>query len=349
MLTFSLAFVGLILPTALCNDGLIVQTTSGELHGFINQSAPLVRQFLGVPYAEPPIGNLRFAPPQAKANGGVINATAFAPVCMQQFSNSSTIYTAQVPQFLINGGQSEDCLYLHIWAPALKTESPQEQALPVFLYIPGGGFTSGGANSLYKIPDKWIQRTQSHIVVVMNYRVNVFGYPNAKGLIDANPGLLDQRKAIEWTRDNIAAFGGDPKRITLWGQSAGGASTSIYGYAWPDDPIVSSLICDSGAAGLLGSGDNGHTNFTFLAGLVGCGGLDAQTELSCVRNVSAATLENALSNYGINGTKPAISFTPFPDNKTAFSNATDRAVKGFVAKIPAILGSNANEGAGFVP
>jgi carboxylesterase type B len=139
--------------------------------------------------------------------------------------------------------------------------------------------------------------------------------------------------SVEWTRDNIAAFGGDPKRITLWGQSAGGASTSIYGYAWPDDPIVSSLICDSGAAGLLGSGDNQHTNFTFLAGLVGCSGLDAQTELSCVRNVSATTLENALSNYSINGTKPAISFTPFPDNKTAFSNTTDRAVRGLVAKI----------------
>jgi carboxylesterase type B len=165
--SISLILVGLIVPTALCTDGLIVQTSSGQVHGFINQSAPLVRQFLGVPYAEPPIGSLRFAPPETKANAGVINATAFAPVCMQQFSNSSTIYTAQVPQFLVNGGQSEDCLYLHIWAPALKTESPQEQALPVFLYIPGGSFTSGGANSLYKIPDKWIQRTQSHIVVVM--------------------------------------------------------------------------------------------------------------------------------------------------------------------------------------
>jgi len=123
----------------------------------------------------------------------------------------------------------------------------------------------------------------------------------------------------------------------LWGQSAGGASTSIYGYAWPGDPIVSSLICDSGAAGLLGSGDSQHTNFTFLAGLVGCGGLDAQTELSCVRNVSATALENALSYYTINGTKPAISFTPFPDNKTAFSNTTDRAVRGLVAKIVSVI------------
>ena len=169
----SIAVLFVLLSTVLSGNpshdakGLVVQTTSGEVHGFINQTAPLVRQFLGVPYAEPPLGALRFAPPQTKAKGGPISAAAFAPSCMQQFSNSSTIYTAEVPQFLINGGQSEDCLYLHIWAPALKKDHPRELALPVFLYIPGGGFTSGGANSLYKIPDKWIQRTQSHIVIVM--------------------------------------------------------------------------------------------------------------------------------------------------------------------------------------
>lgn len=158
-----------LLSIALCNDGLVVQTTVGEVHGFINASSPLVRQFLGVPYAEPPVGNLRFAPPETKPNSGTINATTFAPSCIQQFSNSSTIYTVQVPQFLINGGNSEDCLYLNIWAPALKTEAPQELALPVFVYIPGGGFTSGGANSIAKFPDRWVQRTQSHIVVVMKW------------------------------------------------------------------------------------------------------------------------------------------------------------------------------------
>lgn len=160
-----------LLATSLCvttkhgnTNGLVVQITSGEVHGFINQTTPLVRQFLGVPYAEPPVGDLRFAPPQTKSKGPAIQATQFGPSCLQQFSNSSTIYTAQVPQFLINGGQSEDCLYLHIWTP-VKTKGKGK--LPVFLYIPGGGFTSGGSNSLYKLPHNWIQRTQSHIVVVM--------------------------------------------------------------------------------------------------------------------------------------------------------------------------------------
>jgi len=148
-------------------DGLAIRTTSGTVQGFVNSTAPDVRQWLGIPYAESPVGDLRFAPPVAKRPSGPINATAFAPSCMQQAGSGKTIYTEEVSEFLINGGQSEDCLYLNIWAP--KTESCRGKKLPVFVYIPGGGFTSGGADSVYKIPDKWIQRTQSHIVVVMKF------------------------------------------------------------------------------------------------------------------------------------------------------------------------------------
>jgi carboxylesterase type B len=87
---------------------------------------------------------------------------------MQQFSlNSSTIYTTYETEFLVNGGNSEDCLYLSIWAPRIKNIEAEQRPLPVLLYIPGGGFTSGGQDSLYKIPDQWVQRTQSHIVIVM--------------------------------------------------------------------------------------------------------------------------------------------------------------------------------------
>ncbi|KAJ9667700.1 hypothetical protein H2201_002235 [Coniosporium apollinis] len=182
----------------------------------------------------------------------------------------------------------------------------------------------------------------------MNYRVNVFGFPNAKGLKDRNVGLLDQRMAVEWTRDNIAAFGGDTSRITLWGQSAGAASVDTYGYAYPEDPIVSSLICDSGAATIRSSSDYAQTNFTFLASLVGCRDLDSQAEVACVRNVPAVTLQSALGNYIISRATPSISFVPVNDNVTVFSNTTDRALRGLIANIPAIMGSNTNEGAGFV-
>lgn len=145
-------------------SSLKIQTTSGEVHGFINDTAPNVRQFLGIPYAEPPVGKLRFLPPKPKKDRGPIEATQYAPACLQQSSlGQKTIYTEYMQQFLINGGASEDCLYVNIYAP-LK---PTSDKLPVLIYIPGGGFTSGGSNSLYKIPDKWVGKTQSHVVVVM--------------------------------------------------------------------------------------------------------------------------------------------------------------------------------------
>lgn len=142
---------------------LEISTTSGKLHGFINCTAPGTRQFLGVPYAEPPLGSLRFQPPQRYLNSHSLDTKAFKPSCKQQTSNSTTIYTEWETQFLINGGDSEDCLYLNVYAPV----RPKEEKVPVFIYIPGGGFTSGGANSLYKIPDQWISQSQSHIVVTI--------------------------------------------------------------------------------------------------------------------------------------------------------------------------------------
>ena len=158
------------IPTILAaptSNELFVQTTSGPVEGFYNDTAPDVRQFLGIPYAEPPVGDLRFAPPADKQSNGTIQAKKLPPSCMQQFSNQKTLYTEVVSEFLINGGDSEDCLYVSVWTPRSDVIAKQQRPLPVFLYIPGGGYTSGGQDSLYKIPDKWIQRTQSHIVVIM--------------------------------------------------------------------------------------------------------------------------------------------------------------------------------------
>lgn len=138
--------------------------------------------------------------------------------------------------------------------------------------------------------------------------------------------------SVEWVHANVGNFGGDPERITLWGQSAGAASSSVYPYGYPEDPLISGVIADSGSPSIITNSDTAHTNFTFIAGLLGCGNLSANKELSCMRKVPAQALENALSYYSGNGTKPSVSFTPVVDDKTIFANYTQRILDGKISK-----------------
>jgi acetylcholinesterase len=178
--------------------------------------------------------------------------------------------------------------------------------------------------------------------VSVQYRLNIFGFPNAEGLPAQNLGYYDQRLAVEWIQANIAAFGGDSKKMVLWGQSAGAGSTDAYNYAYPDDPIVTGIICDSGSAEQPNGGtDFGHTNFTSFAAHFNCSGA---TMLPCMRNVSATDIIDYLAEYQESGTLPAISFATIPDNVTVFSNYTERLIAGNYSKVPAIYGFNDIDG-----
>jgi cholinesterase len=158
---------------------------------------------------------------------------------------------------------------------------------------------------------------------------------------------------IEWARNNIAAFGGDPERITGWGQSAGAAAFDAYTFAWPDDPIITGTMLDSGTAvGQFPTPDNkAQVNFTYVADHVGCEGLGDQpaVQLACMRNVSAARINTFLMNYNDFDPNPSLSFRPVIDEKIIFSNYTKRTEEGKQAKIPAIMGTNRNEGRAFAP
>lgn len=148
-------------------------------------------------------------------------------------------------------------------------------------------------------------------------------------------------QSVEWARDNVASFGGDPDRMVLWGQSAGAWSVNYYGYAYPEDPIVKGLIADSGGSTVFTT-DPSHSNFTTVAAEAGCGGLDADAELACMQALDASTLQAVYQNT------TGVSFGPGVDNTTVFANNTERAIEGLVAQIPAIIGTNSREGSGFV-
>jgi carboxylesterase type B len=334
------------------ND-LTARTKLGLIHGTFDKATPGVRQFLGIPYALPPVHDLRFAPPQPARPFGELDAKKMPPSCMQYATSIPSISTREVLEFNLGGLNgttgpiSEDCLTLSVWAPRRTTK----KKLPVLIFFYGGAFAQGGVDVPYLIPAQWVQRTQSHIVVAFNHRDNIFGFPNAAGLPphEQNVGLLDQRLAIEWVRDNIAAFGGDPARIGLWGESSGGCAIAYYTYSYRDDPIANSVILGSGNEFIdVLTRDAGHRNFTFVASQLGCGGnLSPADELACMRRVDAAAINAFIQSYSDAGNAPLLTFSPVIDNRTIFETYPPPSINP--APLPALIGSNAQDGVAFVP
>ncbi|KAF2192861.1 alpha/beta-hydrolase [Zopfia rhizophila CBS 207.26] len=306
------------LPARAEIDDLLVQTNLFTVKGVTWQNSTDVRFFGGIPYAESPIGTARFRPPIPKGPvKETIDASWFGPSCIQYNNGAKTVYTEHLKGFLLSPGQeqSEDCLTLNIWAPRVsKTYDPaSDDLLPVMIWIHGGGFTSGGSASPYKYGDR-LARDQNVIVVALNYRLNIFGYPNAAALNgkNLNPGLLDQRKAIEWVYQNIHSFGGNPDQMILFGQSAGGMAVDKYSYAYLDDPIVKGFIAQSGTA--VGGGstsDPKGTNFSYVASQVGCTSTNKDEEFSCMQHADAAVIIEVYNKYNasLNGGR-SLSFPP---------------------------------------
>lgn len=186
----------------------IIETSSGKTQGFIEGDLAI---FKGIPYAEPPLGELRFSPPVAKKRwDGVLEATEFGPCAYQGYSQLEDFTGKLQPE-------SEDCLSLNIWTP-----STDDKKRPVMFWIHGGAFIMGGGiDPMYDGAD--LAQRGEIVVVTINYRLGALGYlyiPN----VTANVGSLDQVLALKWVHDNIESFGGDPDNITIFGESAGGYS-----------------------------------------------------------------------------------------------------------------------------
>lgn len=199
-----------------------VRVASGELSGLMNADGS-VAMFKGIPFAAPPLGALRWRPPKPVAPWqGVFKADHFGANCMQDEIHELLPWTMEYqPQ----GPLSEDCLFLNIWTPETKADSK----LPVLVYIHGGAFHGGSGN--VPVHDGEALAKTGIVVVTINYRLGVLGFfshPDLTAESDqhtsGNYGLLDQIAALQWVKQNIAAFGGDPAQVTIAGQSAGAFS-----------------------------------------------------------------------------------------------------------------------------
>ena len=215
------------------------RTVNGTVAGVALPSG--VRAFRGIPYGAPPVRDLRWRPPQAPANWrGVRLADRFADQCMQARVFGDMMFR--------NSGVSEDCLYLNVWTPA----TPGATALPVLFYIYGGGFIAGdGSEPRY---DGESMAKRGIVVVTLSHRLGIFGFFSHPQLAAESPqtasgnyGLMDQTAALRWVQSNIASFGGDPKRVTIAGESAGSFSVSAQMASPVAKGLFAGAIGESGA------------------------------------------------------------------------------------------------------
>jgi para-nitrobenzyl esterase len=217
-----------------------IMTKAGPIQGATDADG--IRTFKGIPFAAPPVGALRWQPPQpAKKWTEVRQATAFAAQCMQRRQFADMVFRSN--------GMSEDCLYLNVWAPAKSNDG----RLPVLVYFYGGGFTAGdGSEPRY---EGAAMARRGIVALTVNYRLGVFGLFAHPELTKESPhhasgnyGLLDQAAALQWVRDNIAAFGGDPRKVTIAGESAGSISVSALMASPLSKGLIAGAIGESGAA-----------------------------------------------------------------------------------------------------
>jgi para-nitrobenzyl esterase len=324
--------------------GTLIHLVDGDVQG---ATVEQTRQFLGIPFAAPPTGPLRWRPPApAIPWQTVLQANAFAPSCAQ-------LGSVQGP-----ASDNEDCLYLNVWTPDPAPSKP----LPVMVWFHGGGNQQGAAGDPVPFPgvaghfyDAHVLAQERGVVVVtINYRLNVFGFfahaalagEDAGHPYAGNQGLLDQRAALQWVRANIVAFGGNPKKVTIFGESAGSQDVCLQVASPGSKKLFHRAISESGGCTTrTPTAAEAAATATAFANDVGCG--DAGDQLACLRALPAATLVDATQAEGGFiaagfGFGPVVDGGFLPDQpRTLFDD-------GRFAKVPYILGSNSDEGTLFL-
>lgn len=231
----------------------VVSTESGKLRG-IPGNIPQYTVFKGIPYAKPPVGGLRWKAPQpVEPWEGVRDAARFGPIAPQHRHFMGSLYANEF--FRSSEPMSEDCLYLNIWTPSVT----RDEKLPVLFWIHGGGLT-GGYGSEPEFDGEAFCR-ENVILVTFNYRLGIFGFFNHPELsqespekVSGNYGHLDQVAALKWVRRNIANFGGDPDRITIFGQSAGAGSVqALLQSPLAKDDIAGMIVMSAARIDKIGS------------------------------------------------------------------------------------------------
>ncbi|HET7463071.1 MAG TPA: carboxylesterase family protein [Longimicrobium sp.] len=349
-----------------CDSTTAITTAYGKLCGItdtvtVGTQQVKTRAWLGIPYAKAPVGANRWQPP-VDTSFVALQATQRGPKCVQDSAsytrtisgNDTTIKSTTI----VVG--SEGCLYLNVWAPPGTTGS---SALPVMVFIHGGAFVTGtGASPLYR--GAYMAARGNVVIVTINYRLGPFGFlsaPNARGGLSfgGNQGLLDQQKALQWVQRAIAPFGGDPGKVTLFGESAGAMSVGLHLFSVPTSTgLFRAAIMESNPMGVqyknTARADSDGTSFLNTLCVRAAGTCTLYRD-SWAQRVDAATVMAANGDYlklgdiarvSKGGLTEALPWTPVVDGAVVTGEPYRGYAAGTTAK-PFIFGMNRDEGVYF--
>ncbi|KAK8016191.1 Alpha/Beta hydrolase protein [Apiospora rasikravindrae] len=318
----------------------VVQTNCGVYNGR-NSTKDRTTRWLGMRYAAPPVGNLRFMPPQdPQCVDGIQEAFQHGKYCLATGASPRDRHT------------SEDCLFIDVFAP---TNASTSSRLPVFFFIQGGGFNSNGNPNLDG--RNLIQASNHSIVVVtFNYRVGPYGFITDGDKITPNNGLLDQRKALQWVQTNIAKFGGDPRHVVLGGASAGAASISLQlaAYGGTDYGLFHGAAAESISFATVLTVEQSQYQYDDFTHRLGCAHghkSNFTSSLACLRSKTAAQLQAKNHNIPYPGASgpPLYMWNPVVDGDLLRDVTYNSYAQGNFVKVPMLIGDDTNGGTVFTP
>ncbi|XP_078681167.1 pyrethroid hydrolase Ces2e-like [Branchiostoma floridae x Branchiostoma belcheri] len=334
-----LVVLAVLVPLLGLTDGVVVTTTYGDLNGVEFLTSTIggavfdrIFTFKGIPYAAPPVGDLRWRPPQDPAGWtGVRDASQFGNRCPQVIDMEGPPGTLlyEITRWRSNSS-SEDCLFLNVFTPNVSSTT----SLPVMLWLHGGGMGIGSADTY---PAEIPTSLNNVVMVTINYRLGNLGFlPTRDPDTDGNVGLLDMKKALQWVQSNIRNFGGDPDRVTVFGQSGGGWAVSLLVMSPETRGLYRRAISQSGVAGIKTSRRGDTTKTEALAAAVNCTAASFDDMMVCLRGKPAQELLTFEPSVPIVGGR----FLP--------DNLWDMMHKKQVNEVDYLLGTNNDDGYGLL-
>ncbi|PSR81083.1 carboxylesterase family protein [Coniella lustricola] len=335
-----------VIPRNVTTNAPTVALKNGSYYG-VYSSQYDQDYFLGMRFAQAPVGDLRLRQPQSLNNtwAGLQNATTYQPECIGYGSD----------QWVLGNYISEDCLSVNVVRPAGVDTTAK---LPVAVFFnPGGYYEGGNSDPRYNmsfIVQQSMEMGTPFIAVSPNYRLSLYGFMYSQEVVDAgvtNLGMLDQRLALHWIQENIEAFGGDTTKVTIWGESAGAGSVGaqLVAYGGRDDKLFRGAISESGFPSGLSSYPTvaeWQPIYNYIVESTNC--TAAADTLACLRTVSSdalSTVFNSTFNGSIIGS--ASNFSPQIDGDMFVAAGSEQLKNGQFVKVPYLMGTNFDEGASF--